>query len=49
MVHRGDVDIIQGKKWPIDINQIATHLPAGTLEKVILVEGGPVVGKSTFV
>ena len=48
MVRHGDVDVIRGKKWPIDINQIATHLPGGALEKVILVEGAPGVGKSTF-
>ena len=48
MVRDGNVDVIQGKKWYIDFNQIANGLPATLLETVILVEGAPGVGKSTF-
>ena len=48
MVLEGSVDVVHGKKWPIDFNEIAANLPATSLEKVILVEGAPGVGKSTF-
>ena len=48
MVLEGSVDIVHGKKWPIDLDEIAANLPATSLEKVILVEGAPGVGKSTF-
>ena len=48
MVRHGNVDVIKEKKCPIDINKIAANLPVGDLEKVILVEGAPGVGKSTF-
>ena len=48
MVRDGNVDVIQGEKWYIDFNQIANGLLATPLETVILVEGAPGVGKSTF-
>ena len=48
MVRHGNVDVIKEKKCPIDIDKIAANLPVGALEKVILVEGAPGVGKSTF-
>ena len=48
MVRDGNVDVIHGRKCPIDMNEIAANLPATTLETVILVEGAPGVGKSTF-
>ena len=48
MVRDGNVDVIHGDKFPIDMNQIASGLPPNTLETVILVEGAPGVGKSTF-
>ena len=48
MVQDGNVDIILKKKRPIDFDDIAKDLPATALEKVILVEGAPGVGKSTF-
>ena len=48
MVRHGNVDVIKEKKCPIDINKIAANLPVGDLEKVVLVEGAPGVGKSTF-
>ena len=48
MVRDGNVDVIRGRKCPIDMNKIAANLPATTFETVILVEGAPGVGKSTF-
>ena len=48
MVLEGSVDVVHGKKWPIDFNEIAANLPATSSKKVILVEGAPGVGKSTF-
>ena len=48
MVRDGNVDVIEGRKCPIDMNKIAANLPEEALEKVILVEGAPGVGKSTF-
>ena len=48
MVLDGSVDVVHGKKWPIDFNEIAANLPATSSKKVILVEGAPGVGKSTF-
>ena len=48
MVRDGNVDIVRGGKFPIDMNEIAKGLPSNTLETVILVEGAPGVGKSTF-
>ena len=48
MVRDGNADIIHGKKCPIDMNEIAANVPEETLEKIILVEGAPGVGKSTF-
>ena len=48
MVRDGNVDVIEGRKCPIDMNAIAANLPEEALEKVILVEGAPGVGKSTF-
>ena len=48
MVRDGNVDVIYGRKCPIDMNAIAANLPEEALEKVILVEGAPGVGKSTF-
>ena len=48
MVEDGNVDVIMKKKTPIDFGDIVRDLPATALEKVILVEGAPGVGKSTF-
>ena len=48
MVRDGNVDVIEGRKCPIDMNAIAANLPEESLEKMILVEGAPGVGKSTF-
>ena len=50
MVQRGDVDVVRGKKWPIDFDEIAAGDPdpSQCLEQVVLVEGAPGVGKSTF-
>ncbi|CAI8030192.1 Protein NLRC3 [Geodia barretti] len=48
MVRYGDVDVVHGKKWPIDFNEIAAGIPDIGLEQVVLVEGAPGVGKSTF-
>ena len=48
MVLEGSVDVVHGRKWPIDFDEIAANLPATSLEKVVLVEGAPGVGKSTF-
>ena len=50
MVQHGDVDVVRGKKWPLDFNEIAAGDPdpSQCLEQVILVEGAPGVGKSTF-
>ena len=48
MVEDGNVDVIMKKKTNIDIDDIVRDLPASALEKVVLVEGAPGVGKSTF-
>ena len=48
MIRHGNVDVIHGDKFPIDMDQIASGLPPNPLETVILVEGAPGVGKSTF-
>ena len=48
MVRDGNIDIILKKKRPITFNDIVNDLPSTSLEKVILVEGAPGVGKSTF-
>ena len=48
MVRDGNVDVIHGRKCPIDMNKIAANLPSEAMEKVIIVEGAPGVGKSTF-
>ena len=37
MVRDGNVDVIHGRKCPIDINEIAANLPAATLETVMQV------------
>ena len=47
MVRDGNVDVILKKKTSIDFTNIAKDVPASG-EKVILVEGAPGVGKSTF-
>ena len=46
MVEHGDVDVVYGKKWPIDFDEIASG--ACDTDRVVLVEGAPGVGKSTF-
>ena len=48
MVCDGSVDVILKKKRPIKFSDITRDLPETALEKVILVEGAPGVGKSTF-
>ena len=48
IVQDGNVDIILKKKRPIGFDDIVKDLPDTALEKVILVEGAPGVGKSTF-
>jgi hypothetical protein len=48
MVRYGDVDVVHGKKWPINFDEIAAGIPDIGLEQVVLVEGAPGVGKSTF-
>ena len=49
MVKYGDVDVVYGKKWPIDFDEIAAGIPdAGTDQRVVLVDGAPGAGKSTF-
>ena len=46
MVEHGDVDVVYGKKWPIDFDRIASG--GSGSGRVVLVEGAPGVGKSTF-
>ena len=48
MVQDGNVDVILKKKMPIEFNDIIGHLPNAASGKVILVQGAPGVGKSTF-
>ena len=48
MVEDGNVDVIMKKKTPIEFSDIVQDLPDTALEKLILVEGAPGVGKSTF-
>ena len=48
MVRYGDVDVVHGKKWLINFDEIAAGIPDIGLEQVVLVEGAPGVGKSTF-
>ena len=48
MVEDGNVDVILRKKSNIAFDDIFRNLPATDFRKVILVEGAPGVGKSTF-
>ena len=51
MVEDGSVDVILKKKKPIDFSDIAKSVPADKEKdkrRIILVEGAPGVGKSTF-
>ena len=49
MIEDGNIDVILNKKKEIDFSDIAKGLPAtNSSERVILVEGAPGVGKSTF-
>ena len=50
MVQEGSFDVVHGKKWPIEFNEISNKLPATSesFDRVVLVEGAPGVGKSTF-
>ena len=49
MIEDGNIDVIGNKKKEIDFSDIARGLPAtNSSERVILVEGAPGVGKSTF-
>ena len=48
MVRYGDVDVVHGKKWPINFDEIAAGIPDIGDKRVVLVEGAPGVGKSTF-
>ena len=50
MVMDGSVDVVLGKKTPIDFSDIAKDVPTSEDNKrrVILVEGAPGVGKSTL-
>ena len=46
MVEHGDVDVVLCKKWPINFDRIASG--GSGSGRVVLVEGAPGVGKSTF-
>ena len=46
MVRDGNVDVIEGRKCPIDMNKIAFDLPSE--KRLVVIEGAPGVGKSTF-
>ena len=49
MVEDGNVDVIMKRKRKIDFEDIAGDLPApNTPKRIVLVEGAPGVGKSTF-
>ena len=49
MVRDGNVDVILENKRPMLLNEVARDVPAAdSIRRVILVEGAPGVGKSTF-
>ena len=49
MVRDGNVDVIlYGGKWPIDMNEIVSGISGTDCKKLVLIEGAPGVGKSTF-
>ena len=48
MVEDGNVDVIMKRKRKIYFEDIARDLPANAPKRIVLVEGAPGVGKSTF-
>ena len=48
MVEDGNVDVIMKRKRKIEFEDIARDLPANAPKRIVLVEGAPGVGKSTF-
>ena len=42
------IDLIMHEKRPMDFTEVACKLPDGSLPKLVLIEGAPGVGKTTF-